>query len=129
MLAAGHADSQNACGECVGRPMGAALAIPASPGGSKNPTASALRSVKVMWRRLARRRCILESQENSVYGHITRPTASHGSFPGPLTPCWSAMRARTCTESVSHAVVCQIRHTLVVVFGSDTFHIRVTLLE
>jgi len=29
ILAAGHADSQNACGECVGRPMGAALAIPA----------------------------------------------------------------------------------------------------
>jgi len=29
MLAAGHADSLNACGECVGRPMGAALAIPA----------------------------------------------------------------------------------------------------
>ncbi len=29
ILAAGHADSQNACGECVGRPMGAALAISA----------------------------------------------------------------------------------------------------
>ncbi len=29
LLAAGHADSLNACGECVRRPMGATLAIPA----------------------------------------------------------------------------------------------------
>jgi putative transposase len=28
-VAAGHADTENACGECVGRPMGAALGIPA----------------------------------------------------------------------------------------------------
>jgi len=28
-VAAGHAETENACGECVGRPMGAALGIPA----------------------------------------------------------------------------------------------------